>query len=58
TVATVDATKSLEASELVEEQGNQPSTAEAVKGHPRPNRESESALVLPYCIHSVSALRG
>ncbi|GJW15540.1 hypothetical protein Tco_0019673 [Tanacetum coccineum] len=31
TVATADATKSLEASELVEEQGNQPSTAEAVK---------------------------
>ncbi|GJZ74074.1 hypothetical protein Tco_0638220 [Tanacetum coccineum] len=31
TVATADATKSLEASELAEEQGNQPSTAEAVK---------------------------
>nr|GEV98073.1 hypothetical protein [Tanacetum cinerariifolium] len=30
-VATADATKSLEASELVEEQGNQPSTAEAKK---------------------------
>ncbi|GKG29806.1 hypothetical protein Tco_0419704, partial [Tanacetum coccineum] len=31
TVATVDATKSLEASKLAEEQGNQPSAAEAVK---------------------------
>nr|GEU74514.1 hypothetical protein [Tanacetum cinerariifolium] len=31
TVATADATKSLEASELAEEQGNHPSTTEAVK---------------------------
>nr|GEX11333.1 hypothetical protein [Tanacetum cinerariifolium] len=31
TVATADATKSLKASELAEEQGNQPSTTEAVK---------------------------
>ncbi|GJV39935.1 hypothetical protein Tco_1418375 [Tanacetum coccineum] len=31
TVATADATKSLEASELAEEQGNRPSTAETVK---------------------------
>nr|GEU57553.1 retrovirus-related Pol polyprotein from transposon TNT 1-94 [Tanacetum cinerariifolium] len=31
TVATTDATKSLEASKLAEEQGNQPSTAEVVK---------------------------
>ncbi|GKE46327.1 hypothetical protein Tco_1477585, partial [Tanacetum coccineum] len=30
TVATVDATKSLVVSELAEEQGNQPSAAEAI----------------------------
>nr|GEV70640.1 putative ribonuclease H-like domain-containing protein [Tanacetum cinerariifolium] len=33
TVSIIDATKSLEASVLVEEQGNHPSTAEAVKVH-------------------------
>nr|GEZ50438.1 reverse transcriptase domain-containing protein [Tanacetum cinerariifolium] len=34
TVATVDVTKSLEASELAEEQGNQPSATETKKGYP------------------------
>ncbi|GJV31038.1 hypothetical protein Tco_1391438 [Tanacetum coccineum] len=50
TVATADATKSLVAFEFVEEQGNQPSAAEAEKGYPQPNRESESALIFSYLL--------
>ncbi|GKC85841.1 hypothetical protein Tco_1141558 [Tanacetum coccineum] len=52
TMATADATKSL-ASELAEEQENQPSTAEAEKGHLRPNRESESTLTFPYLLYTL-----
>ncbi|GKF40541.1 hypothetical protein Tco_0120602, partial [Tanacetum coccineum] len=57
TMAIVDATQSLEASVLVEEQGNQPKTADATKAHPRPNKESESALYSKSSVHSESVPR-
>ncbi|GKG28495.1 hypothetical protein Tco_0406822, partial [Tanacetum coccineum] len=57
--ATADATKSLRAFELAEEQVNQPSATETEKGYPRPIRVSKSALRIPnllytLCLHSES----